>query len=145
MDDNLLRLDVEGMSCAACVASVERIVGSVDSVKAVAVNLAMNSANIQLNDSVSRDLVEEIVQAIDKGGFSASQQNKTEPLRDRMAAKVTSEGRKAALALVLALPTIYLTMVAGDMGETNGFDTRLLLALIMPMPGLFLVRNVISH
>ena len=77
MDDNLLRLDVEGMSCAACVASVERIVGSVDSVKAVAVNLAMNSANIQLNDSVSRDLVEEIVQAIDKGGFSASQQNKT--------------------------------------------------------------------
>ena len=28
MDDNLLRLDVEGMSCAACVASVERIVGS---------------------------------------------------------------------------------------------------------------------
>ena len=137
MDDNLLRLDVEGMSCAACVASVERIVGSVDSVKAVAVNLAMNSANIQLNDSVSRDLVEEIVQAIDKGGFSASQQNKTEPLRDRMAAKVTSEGRKAALALVLALPTIYLTMVAGDMGETNGFDTRLLLALIMTMPVYF--------
>ena len=70
MDDNLLRLDVEGMSCAACVASVERIVGSVDSVKAVAVNLAMNSASIQLNDSVSRDLVEEIIQAIDQGGFS---------------------------------------------------------------------------
>ena len=54
MDDNLLRLDVEGMSCAACVASVERIVGSVDSVKAVAVNLAMNSASIQLNDSLSK-------------------------------------------------------------------------------------------
>ena len=137
MDDNLLRLDVEGMSCAACVASVERIVGSVDSVKAVAVNLAMNSANIQLNDSVSRDLVEEIVQAIDKGGFSASQQNKTEPLRDRMATKVTSEGRKAALALILALPTIYLTMIASDMGETSGFDTRLLLALIMTMPVYF--------
>ena len=56
MDDNLLRLDVEGMSCAACVASVERIVGSVDSVKAVAVNLAMNSASIQLNDSLSKRL-----------------------------------------------------------------------------------------
>ena len=54
-----------------------------------------------------------------------------------MAAKVTSEGRKAALALILALPTIYLTMIAGDMGETNGFDTRLLLALIMTMPVYF--------
>ena len=127
MDDNILRLDVDGMSCAACVASVERIVGSVDSVKAVAVNLAMNSASIQLNDSLSKEVMEEIIQAIDQGGFSASQQNKTEPLRDRMAAKVTSEGRKAALALILALPTIYLTMIAGDMGETSGFDTRLLL------------------
>ena len=137
MNDNLLRLEVNGMSCAACVASVERIVGNVDSVKAVTVNLAMNSANIQLNDSVSSDLVEEIVQAIDKGGFTASQQNKTEPLRERMVKQVNSEGRKAALALILALPTIYLTMIAGDMGKTSDFDTRLLLALIMTIPVYF--------
>ena len=44
MDDNLLRLDVEGMTCAACATSVERIVGKVDSVKAVAVNLAMRKS-----------------------------------------------------------------------------------------------------
>ena len=66
MDDNLLRLDVEGMSCAACVASVERIVGNVESVKAVAVNLAMNSASIQLNDSLSKEVMEEIIQAIEQ-------------------------------------------------------------------------------
>ena len=64
MDENLLRLDVDGMSCAACVASVERIVGNVDSVKAVAVNLAMNSASIQLNDSLSKEVMEEIIQNI---------------------------------------------------------------------------------
>ncbi len=137
MDDNLLRLDVDGMSCAACVASVEKIVEKVDSVKAVAVNLAMSSASIQLNINPSSEIVEEIIQAIDNGGFVASQQNQSEPLRDRMVKQVTSEGRKAALALFLGLPTIYLTMIASDMGETSGFDTRLLMALVMTMPVYF--------
>lgn len=137
MNDNLLRLEVNGMSCAACVASVERIVGNVDSVKAVAVNLALNTASIQLKITPSNEVVNEIIQAIDKGGFTANQQNQSEPLRERMVKQVNSEGRKAALALILALPTIYLTMIAGDMGETSDFDTRLLLALIMTIPVYF--------
>ena len=137
MNDNLLRLEVNGMSCAACVASVERIVGNVDSVKAVAVNLALNTASIQLKITPSNEVVNEIIQAIDNGGFTANQQNQSEPLRERMVKQVNSEGRKAALALILALPTIYLTMIAGDMGETSDFDTRLLLALIMTIPVYF--------
>ena len=137
MNDNLLRLEVNGMSCAACVASVERIVGNVDSVKAVAVNLALNTASIQLKINPSNEVVDEIIQAIDKGGFTANQQNQSEPLRERMVKQVNSEGRKAALALILALPTIYLTMIAGDMGKTSDFDTRLLLALIMTIPVYF--------
>ena len=137
MNDNLLRLEVNGMSCAACVASVERIVGNVDSVKAVAVNLALNTASIQLKITPSNEVVDEIIQAIDKGGFTAKQQNQSEPLRERMVKQVNSEGRKAALALILALPTIYLTMIAGDMGKTSDFDTRLLLALIMTIPVYF--------
>ena len=137
MNDNLLRLEVNGMSCAACVASVERIVGNVDSVKAVAVNLALNTASIQLKITPSNEVVDEIIQAIDKGGFTANQQNQSEPLRERMVKQVNSEGRKAALALILALPTIYLTMIAGHMGETSDFDTRLLLALIMTIPVYF--------
>ena len=137
MNDNLLRLEVNGMSCAACVASVERIVGNVDSVKAVAVNLALNTASIQLKITPSNEVVDEIIQAIDKGGFTANQQNQSEPLRERMVKQVNSEDRKAALALILALPTIYLTMIAGDMGKTSDFDTRLLLALIMTIPVYF--------
>ena len=137
MNDNLLRLEVNGMSCAACVASVERIVGNVDSVKAVAVNLALNTASIQLKITPSNEVVDEIIQAIGKGGFTANQQNQSEPLRERMVKQVNSEGRKAALALILALPTIYLTMIAGDMGKTSDFDTRLLLALIMTIPVYF--------
>ena len=99
MTGDLLRLDVDGMSCAACVASVEKIVGSVDSVKAVAVNLALNSASIQLNKSPTVEMVDGIIEVVNQGGFSATRQSESEPLRERMAQQVTNEGRKAGLAL----------------------------------------------
>ena len=137
MTGDLLRLDVGGMSCAACVASVEKIVGSVDSVKAVAVNLALNSASIQLNKSPTEEIVDGIIEVVNQGGFSATRQSESEPLRERMAQQVTDEGRKAGLALLLALPTIYLTMFADDMGEFAGFDARLFYALIMTLPVYF--------
>ena len=137
MTGDLLRLDVDGMSCAACVASVEKIVGSVDSVKAVAVNLALNSASIQLNKSPTVEMVDGIIEVVNKGGFTATRQSESEPLRERMAQLVTNEGRKAGLALLLALPTIYLTMFAEDMGDFAGFDARLFYALIMTLPVYF--------
>ena len=137
MTGDLLRLDVDGMSCAACVASVEKIVGSVDSVKAVAVNLALNSASIQLNKSPTVEMVDGIIEVVNKGGFLATRQSESEPLRERMAQQVTNEGRKAGLALLLALPTIYLTMFADDMGGFVGFDARLFYALIMTLPVYF--------
>ena len=137
MTGDLLRLDVDGMSCAACVASVEKIVGSVDSVKAVAVNLALNSASIQLNKSPTVEMVDGIIEVVNQGGFSATRQSESEPLRERMAQQVTNEGRKAGLALLLALPTIYLTMFAEDMGDFSGFDARLFYALIMTLPVYF--------
>ena len=137
MTGDLLRLDVDGMSCAACVASVEKIVGSVDSVKAVAVNLALNSASIQLNKSPTVEMVDGIIEVVNKGGFLATRQSESEPLRERMAQQVTNEGRKAGLALLLALPTIYLTMFSDDMGDFAGFDARLFYAVIMTLPVYF--------
>ena len=41
MDDSNLALSVTGMTCAACVASVERVLSSVDGVKNVSVNLPL--------------------------------------------------------------------------------------------------------
>ncbi len=137
MDADLLRLDVGGMTCAACVTSVERIIGNVDSVKAVAVNLPLNLASIQLNQASNKLIIDEIIGSIIKGGFTANEQNQSQPLRERMANQVTSDGQKAALALLLALPTIYLTMLAKDMGSFAGFDARLFYALIMTLPVYF--------
>ena len=137
MSEELLKLDVGGMTCAACVASVERIVAGIDSVDAVAVNLPLNSATIQLEQPIDDEITNKIIATITKAGFTATKQQTNQPMRAKMAKQVSAEGRKAALALVLALPTIYLTMFADDLGELAGFDARLLLAGIMTIPVYF--------
>ena len=137
MSEELLKLDVGGMTCAACVASVERIVAGVDNVDAVAVNLPLNSATIQLGQPIDEEITEEIIATITKAGFTANKQRTNQAMRAKMAEQVSAEGRKAALALVLALPTIYLTMFAADLGELAGFEARLLFAGLMTRPVYF--------
>ena len=137
MSSDVLKLDVSGMTCAACVASVEKIVERSEYVKAVAVNLPLNSASIQLNQSANELVTEEIISAISDGGFTATRHDKSKPLRERLEKQVANDGRKAGLALILALPTIYLTMLSDDMGGFMGFDARIFWALIMTMPVYF--------
>ena len=137
MSQDLMRLDIQGMTCAACVSSVEMIVNKHESVKAVNVNLPLNSAAIQLHDNAPESVTEEIIQRIEKGGFGASRPKQSKDRRSILEQHVSLEGRKAALALILALPTIYLTMFADDLGDFSGFDLRLLLAAIMTIPVYF--------
>ena len=137
MSQNIMRLDIQGMTCAACVSSVEMIVNKHESVKAVNVNLPLNSAAIQLHDNAPESVTQEIIQKIEKGGFGASQPKQTSDKRKVLERHAALEGRKAALALILALPTIYLTMFADDLGDFSGFDLRLLLAAVMTIPVYF--------
>ena len=132
-----MRLEIQGMTCAACVSSVEMIVNKHESVKAVNVNLPLNSAAIQLHDNAPESVTQEIIQKIEKGGFGASRPKQSKDRRSILEQHVSLEGRKAALALILALPTIYLTMFANDLGDFSGFDLRLLLAAIMTIPVYF--------
>ena len=132
-----MRLDIQGMTCAACVSSVEMIVNTHESVKAVNVNLPLSCAAIQLHDNAPDSVTEEIIQKIKQGGFGASRPKQSKDRRTILEQHVSLEGRKAALALILALPTIYLTMFADDLGDFSGFDLRLLLAAIMTIPVYF--------
>ena len=52
MDERQLSLSVTGMTCAACVASVERVLSGVDGVKNVSVNLPLEKAIITLDAAV---------------------------------------------------------------------------------------------
>ena len=137
MSAEVLKLDIDGMTCAACVGSVEKIIEKSQHVKAVAVNLPLGSANIQLDKSADAETIQQILSDIKTSGFSANLHDESKPLRERLEKQVTNDGRKAGLALILALPTIYLTMFADDMGSFAGFDTRLFWALVMTMPVYF--------
>jgi heavy metal translocating P-type ATPase len=137
MSQDLMRLDIQGMTCAACVSSVEMIVNTHEAVKAVSVNLPLNSAAIQMHNTITKATIEEIIQKIIQGGFGASKPKQNKDKRKILEQHVSLEGRKAALALILALPTIYLTMFADDLGGFSGFDLRLLLAAVMTIPVYF--------
>ena len=58
--------NVTGMSCAACVARVEKAVNSVEGVKSCAVNLLTNSMGVEGTASSS-----EIIKAVEKAGYGA--------------------------------------------------------------------------
>lgn len=61
-------MNIGGMTCASCVARVERFIGRMDGVKSVSVNLATERADIVI-DSISSTSVEDIEAGIKKAGY----------------------------------------------------------------------------
>lgn len=64
------KYNVEGMMCAACSASVERVVGKLKGVKSVTVNLLQKNMTVTYNEKEVTP--EQICETVAKAGFSAS-------------------------------------------------------------------------
>lgn len=101
---------VSGMTCAACSASVERVVRRVEGVDAATVNLATERLRVRSE----RPLDEEIMAAIAKAGFSATpaashiEQSKLDSARHINELK--AHRRKLIVALIFAIPLFYMAM-----------------------------------
>lgn len=67
VSEQVIELSIEGMTCASCVARVEKAVAKVAGVSAVSVNLADETARVQAGGARAAD----IVRAIEKIGFAA--------------------------------------------------------------------------
>ena len=67
MQDNTLTLPIEGMTCASCSARVERALQRVPGVQQVSVNLASESAAVELDAPVGADVLS---QAVEKAGYT---------------------------------------------------------------------------
>ena len=106
-------LAIEGMSCASCVARVERALAALPGVETVAVNLASQRARIEGSARLDSS---RLVAAVATAGFGA------ELLDDRQLAHEAEQARRAAqlavlrrdltIAAVLALPVFVLEMGA---------------------------------
>ena len=105
------RLAIEGMSCASCVAHVEKALRQVPGVIQASVNLAAEAASVE---SISGAVhTADLIAAVDAAGYAAR------PAETQAAVvahdHVTAVKRDAIVALVLAVPLV-LPMLAGPFG-----------------------------
>ena len=134
MDERQLSLSVTGMSCAACVASVERVLSGVDGVASVSVNLPLEKAIITLDTPSSDALRKTCINTVEGAGFGASELIPALKARRINEERVAAQRRKVGLAFALAVPVFVLSMLLDDMGSLGPLDLRLSLAMLAALP-----------
>ena len=106
------RFIIEGMSCAACSASVERVVGKLDFVNKAEVNLLAKS--MLCDYDVTAQNTEKIIAAVTKAGFSASVADdivNTQEKKNRKKEKKSGEMTvRLTVSAILCLLLMYIAM-----------------------------------
>ena len=130
---------VEGMSCAACVARVESVIGEVPGVEDVNVNLATGRASITYMDNVCSD--EDFQRAIKSAGYGfSSLQN----LNEKHSKLVGGLLRDVACAILFTLPLLVVAklplipVVATAMYGFLNKEVWSFLELILVIPVVFI-------
>lgn len=106
---------VEGMTCASCVTRVERIIGKLDGVKNVAVNLAKENVTFQSEDEPD---LSAIAAAVEEFGYKIKLEDE---VKSKSANNVTAQNEKDDfyqtvkrdfyLALTLTFPVFMISML----------------------------------
>jgi heavy metal translocating P-type ATPase len=99
-------LDIDGMTCASCVAKVERAIGSVEGVDGVVVNLTTRTARVQ----ASPDREAMLFDAVRSAGYRA---HAHEGIRDP-AEEARSYLRRLFVAVSCTVPVLWLTFGAAQ-------------------------------
>lgn len=129
-----LTLTITGMTCASCVQSVEHLAMKVKGVEHAAVNLPMARGRFTIEGESNDAMVEAIISAIQDGGFGAVKSIAPSEQMENERRQLKRDQRKVIFALLLAIPTFWLSMMAGDMGAEYGIDVRKMLAMYACLP-----------
>ena len=110
------QLILSGMTCASCVASVEKIISDTNNVQSVRVNLAERTA------LVTGDINEiDVIQAIEKGGYGAEISLSEEQRRERqkeLYLKTTAAHKKNTIvSLTIGAPLMLWGVFGGNRSE----------------------------
>ncbi|MFN6978092.1 MAG: heavy metal translocating P-type ATPase, partial [Gemmobacter sp.] len=100
------RLDIGGMTCAACVGRVERVLAAQPGVIAATVNPATHQARV--THAGPGDAVAGMIAALAQAGYAATPAG--DDGADRAAAEVAGYARRAALAAIIAAPVVAVEM-----------------------------------
>ena len=118
-----LRLEIEGMTCASCVARVEKALNGLDGVDRASVNLATERATVAFDRSQIG--VNQLIGAVESIGFHA-----TFPLERERLGPDRSSRTRLLLATVLTVPVAVLAMV--PVAQFSGWEwIALILAAIV--------------
>lgn len=128
-----VRLDVEGMTCASCVGRVERALTGVDGVAGARVNLATESAEVDLSAAVD---VEALLAAVSAAGYSARRtETGPDPAQEVDARRARRSAdlrrRRAKLAVGSVLTAAVLVLAYGFGGDV--WSRYAQLALVLPV------------
>lgn len=141
---------IQGMSCAACAKSIERVTSRLEGVANSSVNLATEKLNIEFDEELVS--VERIVAAVEKAGFKAIEE-KEEDLDEGENDILKEEQRenlkkRFIISAIFAIPLLYISM--GFMlgmpipefinPEVNPFNFAAI-QLILTLPIVVLGRN----
>jgi P-type Cu+ transporter len=127
-------LAIEGMTCASCVARIERKLSKLEGVRQAAVNLAMERASIAYDPA--RVKVAHLISAVEAAGYSAApvaegvatQEGVDEEVRCQRALR--RRRLTLLLGIVLSAPVVLLTMVPALMTVPTVQTHNYVLALL---------------
>jgi Cu+-exporting ATPase len=107
-----VRLDLEGMTCASCVARIERKLNRLEGVEAT-VNFATEQATVRCDPSVA---VDDLVTAVEAAGYRARPSTPAKPAHDAAGHRHHDEPaaalrRRLVVAIALTVPVAALAMV----------------------------------
>ncbi len=108
------RFDIVGMSCSACAANIERVLGRLDGISEVSVNLLNNNMNVEYDENVIEEA--DIVTAVDNAGFEALPIKKSEKkVPNQEKNNLENEQflemkRRLVISMVFAIPLFYISM-----------------------------------
>ena len=128
--NDVIRLSVTGMSCAGCVANVEKALTGVENVRLANVNFAEHTAEV-----TGAVLANELIQAIRSAGYDASELRGTDDEAEKQAherAQYKKLVRQAVFAGILGVPLFIFGMLGKlpALNAVNGQSFWLLIGLL---------------
>ena len=129
----MIRLHLEGMTCAACAVRVEKVLRTQGGVATAHVNFTNNTASLALAPDFE---VADIIEAVRRAGFEASRDASDGEVRaEREAATRLADRRRLALVLLAAALTLplVLPMLLSPLGVSLAIPGWVQLALAAPV------------
>ena len=103
------KYNITGMSCAACSAKVERVVGKLEGVENVSVNLLTNSMQVESQEDKlsSNDIIKNIADA----GYGASLATDSKQKKEEKSIKKTNDDAIASMKFRLKVSIVFLVIL----------------------------------